>query len=122
MSAAETAGSEPVTSAEAPGRTQPLWLRVTLAVAFGLFFAYDLWEVVESLVQLLSIGVTFTVVGWIVMGAALVAPVACFVGAFLLGRRRSVLVSALCYLGGLAVSAALFTSLSVLLLIAGSFA
>ncbi|MGI9823978.1 bacitracin resistance protein [Agromyces sp. Marseille-Q5079] len=93
----------------------PLWLEVALAVVFGLFYAFDVWEVVESIVQLLGIGLSFTAGGWAVMIAALVAPLACFVAAFALGRRTGVLGRIALYFTGLCVSAVLFLSLSVLL-------
>ncbi|UOE45440.1 hypothetical protein [Agromyces larvae] len=96
-------------------RELPLWLRATLAAFFGLFFAYDLWEVLESLLQLLALGLGFTPGGWAIMVAALIAPPALFAIAFVLGRRRGILIVVACYLAGLGVSGALFASLSVLL-------
>ncbi|KQM83166.1 hypothetical protein [Agromyces sp. Leaf222] len=97
------------------GRSLPTWLDVSLAVLFGLFYAYDVWEVVESIVQLLGLGLSFSGAGWAVMIAALVAPLACFAAAFALGRRRGVLGRIALYFTGLAVSAVLFLSLTVLL-------
>lgn len=109
------AGAEPEASATASTPTLPLWLDVTLAVAFGLFYAFDVWEVVESIVQLLGIGLSFTAAGWAVMIVALLAPLGCFAAAFVLGRRRGILARIALYFGGLCVSAALFLSLTVLL-------
>ncbi|WP_127793770.1 bacitracin resistance protein [Agromyces sp. LHK192] len=94
---------------------QPLWLRATLAVVFGLFYAYDLWEVVESLVQILGLGLGFSALGWVIMVLALLAPAVLFAAAFLISRRRAVLVAVLAYLTGLAVSAVVFSSATVLL-------
>ncbi|MFF2369662.1 bacitracin resistance protein [Agromyces sp. NPDC058110] len=113
-------GAPIVSDADAAGgparvRTLPIWLDVSLAVLFGLFFAYDVWEVVESIVQLLGLGLSFSGAGWAVMIAALVAPLACFGVAFALGRRRGLLARIALYFTGLAVSAVLFLSLSVLL-------
>ncbi|GAA1949768.1 bacitracin resistance protein [Agromyces allii] len=96
-------------------RSLPTWLDVTLAVLFGLFYAYDVWEVVESIVQLLGLGLSFSGGGWAVMIVALVAPLACFGVAFALGRRRGLLARIALYFTGLAVSAVLFLSLTVLL-------
>ncbi|SFR75104.1 hypothetical protein SAMN05428970_1854 [Agromyces sp. CF514] len=96
-------------------RTLPIWLDVSLAVLFGLFFAYDVWEVVESIVQLLGLGLSFSGAGWAVMISALLAPLACFGLAFALGRKRGLLARIALYFTGLAVSAVLFLSLSVLL-------
>ncbi|WP_022890511.1 hypothetical protein [Agromyces italicus] len=107
------AGAEPEASAPAP--YLPLWLDASLAVVFGLFYAYDVWEVVESIVQLLGIGLSFTAVGWAVMIVALLAPLGCFAAAFALGRRRGVLARIALYFAGLCVSAALFLGLTVLL-------
>ncbi len=112
---AETAAVVPPA---ADART-PLWLDVALAVLFGLFFAYDVWEVVGSIVQLTGLGLAFSTIGWVLVVAALVAPVASFVTAFALGRRRGVVAKAALYLAGLAVSAALFLTLTVLLGVAG---
>ncbi|GAA1790800.1 hypothetical protein [Agromyces lapidis] len=107
------AGAEPEASAPAPNL--PLWLDAALAVVFGLFYAYDVWEVVESIVQLLGIGLSFSAAGWAVMIVALLAPLACFAAAFALGRRRGILARIALYFAGLCVSAALFLSLTVLL-------
>lgn len=104
-----TAGQRP------QSRRVPLWFDAGLAVAFGIFFAYDLWEVVESTVQLLSYGLQFTAFGWVVLAAAMLAPLVAFGVAFMLGRGRGVLAKIALYLSGLAVSAALFLSFSVLL-------
>ncbi|GAA1833039.1 hypothetical protein [Agromyces salentinus] len=109
----EASGDRAVVADRAPA--PPLWLEVGLAVVFGVFYAYDVWEVVESIVQLLGLGLTFSTAGWVVMIAALVAPLACFAVAFALGRRYGVLGRLALYFTGLCVSAVLFLSLSVLL-------
>jgi hypothetical protein len=109
-------GPEASGAAEAPrARSMPIWLDVSLAVAFGLFYAYDVWEVVESIVQLLGLGLTFSGGGWAVMIAALVAPLVCFAAAFALARRTGLLGRIALYFAGLCVSAVLFLSLTVLL-------
>ncbi|GAA1765510.1 hypothetical protein [Agromyces humatus] len=113
-----SAESADVMPSAAESRT-PLWLDVALAVLFGLFFAYDVWEVVGSIVQLTGLGLAFSAVGWVLLIAALLAPVASFVAAFALGRRRGVVAKAALYLAGLAVSAALFLTLTVLLNVSG---
>ena len=107
---AETAAVVP---SAAHART-PLWLDITLAVLFGLFYAYDVWEVVGSIVQPTSIGLTFSAVGWVLLVVALLAPVVSFVVAFALGRRRGTVAKAALYLAGLAVSAALLLTSTVL--------
>lgn len=112
------AASDPAVS---PARAEhPLWLQVALAVLFGLFYAYDVWEVVESLVQILGLGLTFAPIGWAIMVVAIVAPLALFALAFAIGRRRSLLIAVLAYLTGLAVSGALFSTFTVLLGVTGA--
>ncbi|MBM7505126.1 hypothetical protein ACFPER_14345 [Agromyces aurantiacus] len=98
--------------AEAPVRRTPFWLELTLAIAFGLFFAYDAWEAVGNLVGMSQIAsaldTSITGLGWVVLIVSIVLPVGLFAVAFLLGRRRTALVQAVLYLTGLAVSAALY--------------
>ncbi|MET4157774.1 bacitracin resistance protein [Agromyces sp. PvR057] len=113
--ASTDAAAAPSADAATRGRSLPTWLDVSLAVLFGLFYAYDVWEVVESIVQLLGLGLSFSGGGWAVMIAALVAPLVCFAAAFALGRRRGVLARIALYVTGLCVSAVLFLSLTVLL-------
>jgi hypothetical protein len=97
---------------EAPARRIPFWLEVALAIAFGLFFAYDAWEAVGNLVGIASLastlGTSITGLGWVVLIAAILLPILLFAIAFLVGRRRPAVVQAALYLCGLAVSAALY--------------
>ncbi|MFE5672040.1 hypothetical protein ACFQ58_10590 [Agromyces sp. NPDC056523] len=99
-------------TAPAPARRTPFWLELTLAIAFGLFFAYDAWEGVGNLIGMAQVAsaleTSISGVGWLVLVAAAVLPVVLFAAAFLLGRRRTVPVQAALYLCGLAVSAALY--------------
>lgn len=105
----------PEASAPRPMPVQPLWLRAAFALVFGLLLAYDVWEVVGSLLQLLSLGLGFSPLGWAIMIVALLAPIALFIGAFVVSRRRGALVSLLAYATAVAVSGALFSTLTVLL-------
>jgi hypothetical protein len=97
---------------EAPVRRTPFWLEITLAIAFGLFFAYDAWEAVGNLVGVAdlagTLGTSITGLGWVVLVAAILLPILLFAAAFLLGRRCSAVVQAALYLTGLAVSALLY--------------
>lgn len=97
---------------EAPARRTPFWLELTLAIGFGLFFAYDAWEGVGNLIGMTGIAAaletSITGLGWVVLIAAILLPVVLFAVAFLLGRRRTPVVQAAIYLTGLAVSAALY--------------
>ena len=98
--------------AEAPVRRVPFWLEMTLAIGFGLFFAYDAWEAVGNLIGMAGIATaletTITGLGWVVLIAAILLPVVLFAAAFLLGRRRTAVMQAALYLTGLAVSAVLY--------------
>ncbi|KFF60168.1 hypothetical protein JF66_06095 [Cryobacterium sp. MLB-32] len=90
-------------------RRTPAWLAVTLAVLFGLFYAYDVWEAVGNLLGLSttvqSLDTQFSAFGWVVLIGAIVVPVGLFAGAFVLGRSRAPLGQVLLYLAGLGVSA-----------------
>ncbi|QEO15674.1 bacitracin resistance protein [Agromyces intestinalis] len=101
----------------APAREpMPLWLQVALAIVFGLFYAYDVWEVVQStLVLTVGLGISLTALGWTILAVAAVAPIALFVGAFVISRRRGILIAVLAYAAGLSASAAVFLSLTALL-------
>ncbi|RXZ49728.1 bacitracin resistance protein [Agromyces binzhouensis] len=117
----EPASTDPAgtgSAATARARRTPFWLELALAIAFGLFFAYDAWEAVGNLVGIAGVasalGTTLSATGWIVLILAILLPVALFAIAFLLGRRRSAPVQAALYLAGLAVSALLY--LDILLL------
>ncbi len=96
----------------------PFWLTLTLAIVFGLLFAFDMWEAVGNLAGVSSIasdlGTTINAVGWIVLIIGILLPVAVFVLAFQIGRRRDVLSQVLLYLAGLGTVAA--ASLSLLAL------
>lgn len=99
-------------------RRTPAWLAVTLAVLFGLFYAYDVWEAVGNLVGLLgtvqSLDTQFSAFGWVVLIGAVIVPVALFAGAFWLGRSRAPLGQALLYVVGLCASAAVSLDIFVL--------
>ena len=99
-----------VTPAPAAGRS-PAWLAVTLAVLFGLFYAYDVWEAVGNIVGLSrnaqSLDTQLSGFGWTVLIGAIVMPVLLFVAAFWLGRSRAPLWQVLLYGVGLCGSAAL---------------
>ncbi|WP_394552453.1 hypothetical protein ACDF64_16575 [Agromyces sp. MMS24-JH15] len=116
----ESASASAVPTARAP---LPLWLQVALAVVFGLFYAYDVWEVVQSvLVLTVGLGATLTATGWVILAVAALAPIAWFAGAFALARRRGILIAVLAYATGLAASAATFLSLAALLQVTASIA
>lgn len=100
----------PESAARRPHRT-PFWLTVTLAVIFGLFYAYDAWEGVGNLVGLnlaaQSLGTQLSGFGWSVLIVGVVMPVIVYAIAFWLGRARGAAVQALLLFVGLCVVAAL---------------
>ena len=89
-----------------------------IAVVFGLFFAYDLWEAISTAVALpasyeASGFDPATIPWWIVALYVLVPPVT-YVLALVVGRRLTVGARALVFLVALAVSAALSLGLIAL--------
>jgi hypothetical protein len=89
----------------------PLWLSVALAVFFGLFYAYDVWEAVGNLVglnlQAQSLDTGLSGFGWAVLIVGILVPILVYGVAFWLGRTRSAAVQALLFLAGLALVAVL---------------
>lgn len=91
---------------------------VALAVFFGLFYAYDVWEAVGNLVGLTqyaaALDSTLSSTGWVVLIAAILLPIGLFALAFVIGRRRSLAVRIALYVSGLAVSAVLYLDVVML--------
>ncbi|MCW4384945.1 hypothetical protein OH146_04065 [Salinibacterium sp. SYSU T00001] len=108
----------------------PRWLTIALAVLFGLFFAYDLFEALTNLFGAIELsdarnafrvsqGLDPLAPPWVILAANVAAPVVAFAAAWWLGRKRRVGAQALLYLAGLAVVAAAaltFTALARTLL------
>ncbi|HEX4443084.1 MAG TPA: bacitracin resistance protein [Galbitalea sp.] len=79
------------------------WPSVLVAAVFGILYAYVLWQAVEDLIQLpAQFG---SVTPWWLLILDIVVPVAAFVVAFFVGRRRSLGGRALLFLVGLALVA-----------------
>lgn len=100
--------------------TQP-WVRVPVilvAGVFALFFAYNLWESLSSLLALQQVFALENLMLppslWLILLAALVVPVVAWLAALLLSRRRKAWEAALVFLAALAVNEALFISLSTM--------
>ena len=59
----------------APARRTPFWLELTLAIVFGLFYAYDAWEAVGNLIGMAQVAsaleTTINGIGWLVLIAAI---------------------------------------------------
>jgi hypothetical protein len=90
-------------------RTGPFWLTVTIAILFGLFYAYDLWEAIGNLVglniQAGGLDTSLSGFGWTVLILAVLIPVGVYGFAFWLGRNRVVGVQALMFFTGLCLVA-----------------
>jgi hypothetical protein len=101
----------------------PLWLAVTMAVLFGVLYAYDVWEAVRDLVGMTmlvgDLGVSFAGVGIGILIAALLVPLVVFGIAFWLGRRRGPLAQVVLFLAGYAFVQALTLDLSAIFELGG---
>ena len=84
-------------------RQRPTWLIATIAGAFGLFYAYVVWNAVAFLVVQADGTVGLNGLGWLVMGFAVAFPIIVFAAAFSIGWRRRLAPFALVMLAGLAL-------------------
>lgn len=89
-------------------------LGIIVAIAFGLFYAYDLWEAVSNLIELPPVyelyGLDASFVPWWLLWISVLIPVVAFAIALVLGRKRNVFGKALIFLVGLTVVAGLSLS------------
>jgi hypothetical protein len=103
-----TASTAPV---EASRSRTPFWLAVTLAILFGLFYAYDVFEALGNLLGISDfangLDASINGFGWVLLVLGLVLPIAIFATAFTLARQRGPLVQVAFYAVGLGLSAAL---------------
>lgn len=104
--------SELRTGAERPAaRRTPPWVIVTIAVFFGLFFAYDTWEAVGNLVGLnlaaQGLDTQLSGAGWALLIGGVLLPVLVYVAAFRLGRGRTAVARVVLFLVGLCLVAVL---------------
>lgn len=91
---------------------RPTWLLGTVAVLFGLLYAYDVWEAVGNWIGMAQGYAEFEqALPWAVYLASVAVPFAVFVAALLVTRRRPVWQVALALLVGLATVAVLALSL-----------
>lgn len=86
-------------------RSMPTWLAATVAGAFGLFYAYAVWNAVAFLVQQASGSVGLNGLGWGLLLFAAAFPILVFAGGLALGLRRSAGEFALILLAGLGLVA-----------------
>lgn len=96
----------------------PVWVSATIAVFFGLFYAYDVWEAVGNLAGLnvaaQSLDTQLSGWGWVVLIFAIVMPVIVYALVSWLGRRRGPGVQALLLFVGLCVVAAVSLDIFVM--------
>jgi hypothetical protein len=82
-----------------------------VAVIFGLFYAYYLWDAIRSLIELPAqydlVGLGRENAPWTLLVLGVIIPVVGFAAAFLIGRRRAVANQAIIYLVGLGAVACL---------------
>jgi hypothetical protein len=112
--------------ADKPGSTRslrtPAWLSATIAILFGLFYAYTAWSGLGNLIGLnaaaAALDTTLNGFGWGLLLTGVLAPVLVFGLAFWLGRRREAGPQALLLLAGLCLVSAL--SLDIFVFGAGS--
>ncbi|WP_296195313.1 bacitracin resistance protein [uncultured Microbacterium sp.] len=81
----------------------PVWLVTTIAVIFGLFYAYAVWAAVAFLITQASGPLGLNGYGWFVLLLAVFFPLIAFGVAFAIGWRRRALPFALVLLAGLGV-------------------
>jgi hypothetical protein len=83
----------------------------TIAIVFGLLYAYDLWEAVSPLLELPGyyalVGLEPADVPWALLIVGVLVPPIVYALAYVLGRKRSALDRALIFLVGLAIVATL---------------
>lgn len=102
--------------AKRPVKT-PIWLGWTIAVIFGLFFAFDFWEALGNFIGMSlgasQLGVGLNGKGYAVLIVGLLVPLLCFVAALLVSRRANPLVKVAVFLIALCVSAAISLDVSL---------
>ncbi|MAP62808.1 MAG: hypothetical protein CMH34_03490 [Microbacterium sp.] len=82
-------------------RRLPTWITAVISGGFGLFYAYAVWNALDFLISQAGGYLGLSVIGWVVLGFAVVFPILVFAAAFALGRRRGAMGLALVLLVGL---------------------
>lgn len=97
------------TAAPLERRRNPTWVVATIAGAFGLFYAYAVWNAVGNLVQSVQYagenGFALSALGWFIWLFATAVPIIAFAAAFAVGYRRPLHHFLLVMLTGLALTA-----------------
>ncbi|MET0780973.1 MAG: hypothetical protein ABWZ16_05595, partial [Microbacterium sp.] len=86
-------------------RRNPTWLVATIAGAFGLFYAYAVWNALGNLIQAAQLPTGLNALGWFIWIFAAVFPILVWAAAFALGYRRPAHHFILVMLTGLALTA-----------------
>lgn len=89
---------------------RPSWLSAVITGAFGLLYAYVVWNAVTLLVAQATGPLGLNVAGWLVLGFAVLFPILVFAMAFALGRRRRTPAFLALMLTGLALVAVFWLS------------
>ena len=84
-------------------RRNPTWVVATIAGAFGLFFAYAVWNALANLIESAPLGLNG--LGWFLWIFATVFPILAFALAFAFGHRRPPFQFVLIMLMALALTA-----------------
>jgi hypothetical protein len=118
----ESAQPEPVepvaapATPQAPSRTR--WLVIALDIVFGLVFAYYLWDAIRSVIVLPAAyenaGFERADAPWAALFAGVLAPVAIYATAFLLGLRHRLGGKALLFVGALVTLACVSISINTI--------
>lgn len=115
---ASTAGGSDVVDSPLARTRTPRWITIALAVLFGLFYVYDVWEAIGNLVGLTltaqSLDTQLSGFGWTVLIFAVLMPLLVFAIAFVIGRRRSAGVQAVIFFVGLCLVAVLSIDILVM--------
>lgn len=110
-------GDHDIVQAETRTRA-PIWITIALAVLFGLFYVYDVWEAIGNLVGLnltaQSLDTQLSGFGWTVLIFAVLMPLLVFGIALVIGRRRSAGAQAVIFFAGLCLVAVLSIDIIVM--------
>jgi hypothetical protein len=93
-------------TAQKSGRRAPRWLAFTIAVLFGLVYAYDVGNLVGLNIAAQGLDTRLSGFGFGVLFAGVLLPIAAYVLAAWFGRSRGAGAQAALFLVGLCVSAA----------------
>jgi len=103
--------TEPVETADASPTAPYGLISIIIVAAFGLLYAYDVWEAVSNLIALPvfydAYGLDASYVPWWLLWTGVLIPVVVFVLAIVIGRRQSTFGRVVILVVGLSVVAGL---------------